>query len=146
MTKREVQQVAYAVVELEDARDALTSTDHDVASAVKRLDSVVARLDGVASPGMPVADAAIYLGVSQPTVRDWLRRGALLAVPNEKPILVERERLRSVRRAVDELRERGQDADWLRSLLDYLDDLAVIGSPAVQRGLAELAAGKLEPA
>ena len=55
MTKREVQQVAYAVVELEDARDALTSTDHDVASAVKWLDSVVARLDGVASPGMPVA-------------------------------------------------------------------------------------------
>jgi hypothetical protein len=51
-----------------------------------------------------------------------------------------------VHRAVEELRERGQDADWLRALLDYLDDIAVRQSSAVQQGLAEMAAGHLEPA
>jgi len=51
-----------------------------------------------------------------------------------------------VHRAVEELRERGQDADWLRALLDYLDDVAVLRSPTVQQGLAEMAAGHFEPA
>ena len=37
--------------------------------------------------------------------------------------------------AVEELRERGQDADWLRALLDYLDDVAVLRSPTVQQRL-----------
>jgi hypothetical protein len=43
MTKRQSQQVAYAVVELTDVRDDLVS-GADVSDAVKRLDDALARL------------------------------------------------------------------------------------------------------
>lgn len=148
MGKRDKQQVARVVVELEDARDELAASDGDFSSVIAQLDKVVARLDheALATPGLPVSEAAAYLQLSEPTVRDWLKRGALKSVPGAKPVLVERESLRSVRRAVDELRERGTDADWLGSLLDYIDDMAIRRSPGVQRGLEELAAGRVEPA
>lgn len=148
MGKREGQQVAYAVLELEDARDALEASGEDVSAAVKRIDDVVARLDGVASvpAGLPVADAATYLQVSEPTVREWLKRGVLSRVRDAKPVLIERESLRSVHRLLAELRERGKDRDWLSTFVDYVHDRAVIRSRTVQRGLAEMEAGDLEPA
>jgi excisionase family DNA binding protein len=148
MGKREKQQVAYAVLELEDARDELTASGKDFSSTVKRIEDVVARLDsdGLATPGLPVSDAATYLKVSEPTVREWLKRGALSSVPGAKPVLVERDSLRQVHRALDELRERGKDRDWLRAFVDYVHDLAVIRSPEVQQGLADIEAGRLEPA
>ncbi len=146
MTKRQSQQVAHAVVELTDARDDLAA-GNDVAAAVKRIDEALALLDQAApSPGLPVAEAAAYLGVSEPTVRDWLKRGVLNRVAGSRPALIERSSLRHVHRLISELRERGKDRDWLRSLMDYLDDLAVVRSPAVQRGLAEFKAGRFEPA
>lgn len=148
MGKREGQQVAYAVVKLEDARDELAASGHEVSTALKRLDEVVARLDSVSSvpPGLPVADAAAYLQVSEPTVRDWLKRDVLQQVPDAKPALVQRESLRQVHHVLEELRERGKDRDWLRAFADYVHDLAVIRSPEVQQGLADIEAGRLEPA
>jgi len=148
MGKRESQQVAYAVVELEDARDELAASGKDAAPALKRIDDVIARLDGVGSVprGLPVAEAARYLNVSEPTVRTWLGRGALQRVPGARPVLVERESLREVHRLLSELRERGQDRDWLRTFVDYVHDLAVVRSPEVQKGLADVKAGRLEPA
>jgi hypothetical protein len=112
------------------------------------MSKVVKRLEGTIpdSLGLPVASAADYLGVSEPTVRSWVKRGVLRAVPSAKPVVIELPSLRSAHRAIEELRERGQDRDWLRALVDYLDDLAVRESPEVQRGLAELEAGELEPA
>lgn len=148
MGKRDGQQVAYAVVELQDARDALASSGGDVASALRRIDDAVARLDRVASvpAGLPVAEAAGYLGVSEPTIRTWMRRGVLGRVADTKPVLVERVSLRKVHGVLEALRERGQDREWLRAFVDYVHDLAVIRSPEVQRGLAEMEAGDLEPA
>lgn len=148
MGKRESQQVAYAVVELQDARDELAASDHDFSSMLERINGALARLDGVASvpPGLPVAEAATYLKVSEPTVRDWLKRGVLRRVPDARPVLVERESLRDVHRLLEELRERGKERDWLRALVDYVHDVAVRRSPEVQRGLAEMEAGHLEPA
>jgi hypothetical protein len=72
MTKRQSQQVAYAVVELTDVRDDPVS-GADVSDAPKRLDHALARLDqAAAAPGLSVAEAAVYLQVSEPTVRDRL--------------------------------------------------------------------------
>jgi hypothetical protein len=154
MGKRESQQVAYAVLELEDAHELLRAFaagevgPEELAAALPRMSKVVKRLEGTIpdSLGLPVASAADYLGVSEPTVRSWLKRGVLRAVPSAKPVVIELPSLRSAHRAIEELRERGQDRDWLRALVDYLDDLAVRESPEVQRGLAELEAGELEPA
>ncbi|HEY2142013.1 MAG TPA: helix-turn-helix domain-containing protein [Solirubrobacteraceae bacterium] len=44
-----------------------------------------------AARGVPVAEAATYLGVSEPTVRLWVRRGALASLPGSKPVLIEHE-------------------------------------------------------
>ena len=49
-------------------------------------------------------------------------------------------------RAVEELRTRGQDRDWLATLIDYLHDANDRRSDSVRRGLDELARGELEPA
>jgi excisionase family DNA binding protein len=148
MGKRESHQVAYAVVELQDARDELAASGHEVSSALKRIDDAVARLNGVASVprGLAVAEAAAYLKVSEPTVRDWLNRGVLAAVPDAKPVLVERSSLRQIHRLLAELRERGKDRDWLRAFVDYVHDLAVVRSAEAQQGLAEIDAGHFEPA
>jgi excisionase family DNA binding protein len=96
--------------------------------------------------GVPVAEAAKYLGVSEPTVRLWVRRGALAALPGSKPVLIEHESLRRVGRAVRELRARGEDREWLEGVVRYVEDMADRSSPSVRQGLKELAEGKLQPA
>jgi excisionase family DNA binding protein len=158
MGKRERQQVAYAVVELQDIQDELRkaaphSADggmdaNTISVALDRLDEAVRRLDRAVpdAHGLPVAEAAEYLGVSEPTIRAWLDRRVLDAVPDAKPVLVERSSLRRVHRAVDELRRRGQDRDWLRALVDVLHDHAERQRPEIVAGVDELAHGELEPA
>jgi excisionase family DNA binding protein len=99
-----------------------------------------------AARGVPVVEAAKYLGVSEPTVRLWVRRGALASLPHSKPVLIEHESLRRVGRAVRELRARGEDREWLESVVRYVEDMADRSSPSVRQGLKELAEGKLQPA
>ena len=83
--------------------------------------------------------------MSQPTVREWLKRGVLKRVPGSS-CRFDRSRLREVHRLLAELRERGQDRDWLRSFVDYVHDMAELRRPAVRRGLEQLERGELEPA
>ena len=68
------------------------------------------------------------------------------ALPGSKPVLIEHESLRRVGRAVRELRERGEDREWLESLVRYVEDMADRSSPSVRQGLKDLAEGKLQPA
>jgi hypothetical protein len=51
-----------------------------------------------------------------------------------------------VLRALEELRARGEDRDWLAAFADYLHDESDRRSDSVRRGLEELARGELEPA
>ncbi len=99
-----------------------------------------------AARGVPVAQAAEYLGVSEPTVRLWVRRGALVALPGSKPALIEHDGLRRVGRAVRELRARGKDREWLEDVVRYVEDMTDRSSPSVRQGLEDLAEGKLQPA
>ena len=158
MGRRE-QQVAYAVVELQDAQDELRTLapSHKrpakrqldaLSSALRLLEDAVARLDRPTpeSSGLPVAQAADYLGVSEPTVRAWLERGVLRRVPRAKPVLIERSSLRSAHRAVEELRRRGQDRDWLHALVDLLHDRVEQQRTELLRGMEEMKHGQLEPA
>jgi DNA-binding transcriptional MerR regulator len=104
-------------------------------------------LEGVChAAGVPVAQAARRLGVSVPTVRAWITRGALQAIEGSSPVEIEPESLRSVSRALQELRERGVDREWLQALVDYLDDREARRSPALKEGPEQLARGELEPA
>jgi hypothetical protein len=145
MGKRDAQSVTMALISLDDARDALQSGRRD--AAIQAMQEAHDTLEGIGHPaGVPVAQAARRLGVSVPTVRAWIARGALAAIEGSSPVEIEPESLRGVGRALDELRERGQDREWLQALVDYLDDRAARSSPALKEGLEQLARGELEPA
>jgi hypothetical protein len=145
MGKRDAQSVTMALISLDDARDALQSGSND--AALKAMREAHEALEGIGHPaGVPVAQAARRLGVSVPTVRAWIARGALTAIEGSSPVEIESESLRSVGRALQELRERGVDREWLQALVDYLDDRQARQSPALREGLEQLARGELEPA
>jgi hypothetical protein len=145
MGKRDAQSVTMALISLDDARDALQSGSND--AALKAMREAHETLEGIGHPaGVPVAQAARRLGVSVPTVRAWIARGALQAIEGSSPVEIQPESLRSVSRALQELRERGVDREWLQALVDYLDDREARQSPALKEGLAQLARGELEPA
>lgn len=145
MGKRDAQSVTMALISLDDARDALASGRRD--AAIQAMQEAHRTLEGIGhAAGVPVAQAARRLGVSVPTVRSWIARGVLQAIEGSSPVEIEPESLRSVGRALDELRERGQDREWLQALVDYLDDLQARRSPALEKGLQQLKRGELEPA
>jgi len=145
MGKRDAQSVTMALISLDDARDALQSGSNGAAlKAMAEAHETLERIGHAA--GVPVAQAARRLGVSVPTVRAWVARGALRAVEGSSPVEIQPESLRSVGRALQELRERGVDREWLQALVDYLDDRQARRSPALKEGLAQLARGELEPA
>lgn len=158
MATREQRAAAEVLVDLDDVRDRLSELAaqgrgvqrsraevlravEDIAEAVDRLEAEVAR-----GTGLSVEAAAQYLDVSAPTVREWMRRGVLERKADSKPAQIDRESARTVHRALAELRARGQDRDWLTTLVDYLHDAHDRHSESLRKGLDELARGELEPA
>jgi hypothetical protein len=160
VTKRDQHQVAYAVLELADAEDELRAEAERaraegapdlaaaLASAMALIRDASARLEERVSgvPGLPVAETAEYLRVSEPTVRAWIARGLLESVAGATPVVVDPTSVRQVGRLVQELRERGQDRDWTQALVDLLHDRDELARPEIVQGLEGLGGGKLEPA
>lgn len=151
MTKQAERELAWIALRVDDLRDSLHRTGDFEARArlelVASIEEIAGRLRQVAPvDDVPVSVAAGYLGVSQPTVRSWAKRGLLTESPRAKPLRIQADSLQRLRRSLDELRARGQDRDWLASLSDYLEDIADRRSDAVRLGLKELQDGELEPA
>lgn len=150
--------MALAAVELQDAAERLRGgsgeaapagpSSEQIREALRLISDVLTRLrdQSGGALGIPVEAAADYLQVSAPTVRSWLARGVLEEMAGSRPKQVDPASLRLVGHAVVELRARGQDRDWLRSLVDLLHDRAHVGGEGVARGLEEFARGELEPA
>lgn len=59
---------------------------------------------------------------------------------------IEPESLHRASRALTELRERGQNRDWLQALVNYLHDREAREGDTLQEGISQLKRGKLEPA
>ena len=131
-----------AVIVIDEQGIVRARHDHLLGLDYQSVDELKAMLDALPSP----APEARYLGVSEPTVRLWVRRDALAALPGFKPALIEHESLRRVGRAVRELRARGEDREWLEGVVRYVEDMTDRSSPSVRQGLKELAEGKLQPA
>lgn len=145
MGKRDAQLVTEALYTLVDAREAIESGRADAAlDALEEAQEVLVSVRH--TPGVSVATAGQRLGVSEPTIRSWVKRGALETVPDTRPMQIEPESLHRVNRALAELRERGRDRDWLQALVDHLHDREARGSDALREGLAQLKRGRLEPA
>lgn len=145
MGKRDAQLVAQALYAMVDVREAIENGQPD--AALDGLDEVHKVLLSVKhTSGVNVAGASEQLGVSEPTIRSWVKRGALSAVPKVSPMQIEPESLHRVSRALAELRKCGQDRDWLRAVVDYLHDREARTGAAVEKGIAQLKRGQLEAA
>jgi hypothetical protein len=133
-----------ALVAIQDARRAVAVGAH--ADALTALEDAAARLESVPhTRGIPVAQAARRLEVSQPTVRAWLSRGVLAAVTGAQPEEVEIESLLRVTNALAESRARGRGRDWVEHLA-ACPRSAERRSDALNEGLGQLRRGDLEPA
>lgn len=145
MGKRDAQLVTEALYTLFDAREAIENGRSD--AAIDALDEAKEVLISVKhTPGVSVAAASQRLEVSEPTIRSWVKRGALKTVPQARPMQIEPKSLHRVSHALSELRKRGQDRDWLQALVDHLHDRDARGSDALRKGLTQLKRGQLEPA
>jgi DNA-binding transcriptional MerR regulator len=89
---------------------------------------------------VPVSVAAPLLGVSEPTVRSWIRRGLLVyATGSESGLDVPR--LYEVVAMVRELRAAGHTRDLLNQVWDRLADRAVLERPDLRDSLAQMRRG-----
>lgn len=111
---------AALVADVADAAEALQVSA--VPKAVRRhLLAVIERADELGR-GVPVSVAAQMLRITQPTVRSWLARGVLEAVPSARPAAVTTRSLGEALAAASEIRTAGADERLLRRVLDELED------------------------
>lgn len=95
--------------------------------------------------GAKVSEVAQVLGISQPTVRAWIEAGVLEPRGDTTPVRVDVLSLAAVKRALDLLREHGQDRNLLIAVMRVLRDSAVLAGEGVRDGLEDLAAGRVVP-
>jgi hypothetical protein len=99
------------------------------------------------APARTLIDVAGELQPEQMEMALWQALGGgLLTVRQLEEEGRRRGRHDAVSRALAELRERGQDRDWLQAVIDSLHDRQARNSNAVQKGIAQLERGQLEPA
>ncbi|MCO8276847.1 hypothetical protein M1L60_40335 [Actinoplanes sp. TRM 88003] len=89
---------------------------------------------------VPVSVAASLLGVSEPTVRSWTRRGLLIYADGQDSGLDVR-RLYEVIALVRELRAAGQVHDLLNKVWQRLADSAVLERSDLRDSLAQMRRG-----
>ncbi|MFJ9810738.1 hypothetical protein ACIRTB_21175 [Streptomyces sp. NPDC101158] len=92
-----------------------------------------------------VSVAAALLHLSDRTVRTWIDEG-LLTVVASRPLRLDPARLHQVLHLVRDLREAGQKRDLLDAVWYRLQDSALLDRNDLQRSLAEMRQGDLQPA
>lgn len=130
---------ATVVADVADARMALDATDPEVSRAF--LYAILHRAQGLDDGGISVADAAEVLGISEPTVRNWLTRGVLERVDRSGPTKVTESSLGEALAAVTNLRGLEGDNRKMRLVLDALEDRRARAQ--LEGSIAELVAGDL---
>jgi hypothetical protein len=118
---------------VEDLRSALERKNLD---AAREALGVVDEMTRVAAPSISVAEAAKELGVSRPTVKDWLQRG-LLRQCGRSPLRLDFRRTQEVRRQVNELRLRQGDRRRLVRALELWADTELLRRTDVTAGIRE---------
>ncbi len=129
------------VVEDLIALQRLADQERDAARR-RSLDTIrghVAERDG----GAKVGEAAQVLGVSAPTVRAWIKAGALRAVAPSNPLRVEVTSLAATKSVLDELRRHRDDGRLLAEVLRVLRDREALAGDDAAAGVDDLAAGRV---
>lgn len=93
--------------------------------------------------GAKVSEAAMVLGLSQPTIRAWIHAGILPAVPETKPVRVDVLALADLKRAVDLIRANLDDRQLLGYVMRLLRDRAAI--EGADEGFEDYRAGRVVP-
>jgi hypothetical protein len=146
MTKQEKRALAAGFITLEDTlhrtEDALQNGS--VEQALSELQETQHAVAAMRPAEIDVAQAATALGVSEPTVRAWARRG-LMNVVREQPMTLTFPSVVDLRRRLERLREvAGNERRW-QSLLAAAADQRELAEPGAREGLAEALAGNTEP-
>ena len=90
--------------------------------------------------------AAKILLVSDKTVRAWAEDGLLTPLAVRPRLLLDAERLHTVRRFLDDLRAAGQDRDFRDNLWNRLQDEALLDRADLMQSLSEMKEGNVRPA
>ncbi len=93
--------------------------------------------------GAKVGEAAHVLGVSPPTVRAWIKAGALRTVAQSSPLRVEVTSLAATKSVLDELRRHRDDGRLLAEVLRVLRDRGALAGDDVAAAVDDLAAGRV---
>jgi len=146
MTRREQRALAAGFMTLEKTlhrtEDALQNGS--VEQALSELQETQHAVAAMRPAEIDVAQAATALGVSEPTVRAWARRG-LIDVIRERPMALAFGSVVDLRRDLERLRETASSEKRWQSLLAAAADQRELAEPGAREGLAEALAGNTEP-
>jgi hypothetical protein len=93
--------------------------------------------------GAKVTEAALVLGVSQPTVRAWIDAGVLPVVPKAKPVRVDVLAVADLKRAIDLVRAHVDDRQLLVHVMRLVRDRAALEGAGA--GFDDYRAGRTVP-
>ncbi|HEY5342754.1 MAG TPA: hypothetical protein VIJ66_03750 [Solirubrobacteraceae bacterium] len=146
MTKREQRALAAGFITLEDTlhrtEDALANGT--VEQALSELQETQHAIAAMQPAEIAVAQAATALGVSEPTVRAWARRG-LIDVIRERPMTLAFGTVVDLRRDLQRLRETASSEKRWQSLLAAAADQREFAQDGAREGFADALAGNTEP-
>jgi len=138
---------------MEEREDLTTLLDdvaklHEVAHTLPAGDKRAQALESVAehrlasAPGMRPSIAAAILGLSEPTVRAWARRG-IFGIRSRKPrLLLDAASVLEVRHLVAGLREAGQSRGLLDAVYNRLADEQMLADPDLLKSLEQMHRGE----
>lgn len=133
--RAEVEKALSRAGTLERIASRISEDDQSRAELLRVSRDVLGDLDPV-----PVSVAAPLLGVSEPTVRSWTRRGLLVYADGQDSGLDVR-RLYEVIAFVRELRDAGETHDLLNKVWHRLADSAVLERSDLRDSLAQMRRG-----
>jgi len=88
--------------------------------------------------GAKIAEAAMVLAVSAPTVRAWTEAGAVRAIPGARPARVDVMSLAAAKQVLDELRRHTDDRQLLADVLRVLRDRADLTGEEVHSATSDV--------
>jgi excisionase family DNA binding protein len=142
MTKSEHRQFVASFVTLDDA---ITRASHalssgDVAVAERALKQAK-RTVYTDAPALTVPEVADELGVSRPTVRNWIAKGLLDVVADTSPRRVKFSSVQELKERLARLRALAKDERRFSQLLREAADQRALAQPGAREGLQDALAG-----
>jgi hypothetical protein len=142
------------VMSVVDERESLTTLLDDLAKLQKVAETLspdderVRDLAAVvshrlaAAPPMRASVAATLLGLSEPTIRAWARRGVLRVRSRKPRLLLDPASVLEIRRLVEDLRHAGQSGSLLDEVFNHLADEQLLAEPSLAESLGQMHRGE----